>query len=152
MVSSKSQPSSSIRPCCGRTRPATKRNREDLPAPLGPVTRSASPAPTVKATPRKTSRPPLTQVRSEPTSRITCGLPARVHKDIGFPGSSPGSPFDWLPLLPGLEAEKTLISMPMSLASVDFLERHKKRPYKPSPPPPYQPALDSRPVTGKRFR
>jgi hypothetical protein len=38
------------------------------------------------------------------------------------------------------------------LASVDFLERHKKRPYKPSSRAPYQPALDSRPVTGKRFR
>src|SRR5207247_11334308 len=45
--------------------------------------------------------------------------------------------------LAGTGNEKTLISMPMSLASVDFLERHKKRPYKPSSRAPYQPALDS---------
>src|ERR1700720_4554402 len=38
-------------------------------------------------------------------------------------------------------------SMPMSLASVDFLERRKKRPYKPSSRAHYQPAQDSRPVT-----
>src|SRR5262249_57607742 len=36
-------------------------------------------------------------------------------------------------------------SMPMSLASVDFLERRKKRPYKPSSRAHYQPAQDSRP-------
>src|SRR5215469_2734871 len=42
-------------------------------------------------------------------------------------------------------------SMPMSLASVDFLERRKKRPYKPSSRAHYQPAQDSRPVTGEAF-
>jgi hypothetical protein len=42
--------------------------------------------------------------------------------------------------------------MPMSLASVDFLERRKKRPYKPSSRAHYQPAQDSRPVTGEHFR
>src|SRR5438105_10527957 len=41
--------------------------------------------------------------------------------------------------------------MPMSLASVDFLERRKKRPYKPSSRAHYQPAQDSRPVTGGAF-
>src|SRR5262249_35936406 len=40
-------------------------SREDLPAPLGPVTSSASPGPTTKLTSRKTSRPPLTQARSD---------------------------------------------------------------------------------------
>src|SRR6201982_4176730 len=39
--------------------------------------------------------------------------------------------------------------MPMSLASVDFLERRKKRPYKPSSRAHYHPAQDSRPVTGE---
>src|SRR5262249_34890328 len=43
-------------------------------------------------------------------------------------------------------------SMRMSLVSVDFLEWCKKRPYKPSSCAAYQPALDSRPVTRKRFR
>src|SRR5262249_24804276 len=42
-------------------------------------------------------------------------------------------------------------SMPMSLASVDFLERRKKKPYKPSSRAHYQPAQDSRPVTGEAF-
>src|SRR5262249_28675168 len=41
--------------------------------------------------------------------------------------------------------------MPMSLASVDFLERRKKRPYKPSSRAHYQPAQDSRPATGEAF-
>src|SRR5262249_43943257 len=40
-------------------------------------------------------------------------------------------------------------SMPMSLASVDFLEWRKKRPYKPSSRADYQPALGSRPGTGE---
>src|SRR5262249_61562312 len=58
-------------PARGRRPPATMRSREDLPAPLGPVTRSASPVPTLKLSPRKTSRPPLTQARFDPRSRIT---------------------------------------------------------------------------------
>src|SRR5262249_1115705 len=39
-------------------------------------------------------------------------------------------------------------SMPMSLASADFLEWRKKSPYKPSSRADYQPALGSRPGTG----
>src|SRR5262249_6580372 len=49
-------------------------------------------------------------------------------------------------------SEKIPDSMPMLLASVDFLEWRKKRPYKPSSRAHYQPALDSRPGTGRRFR
>ena len=40
----------------------------------------------------------------------------------------------------------------MLLTSVDFLERRKKRPYKPSSRAHYQPARSSRPTTRKRFR
>src|SRR5262249_50089436 len=65
-----------------------------------------------------------------------------------FPASAP-------PLtapLAGRASGKNRDSMPMLLASVDFLEWHKKRPYKPSSRPPYQPALDARPVPGRPFR
>src|SRR5439155_18169618 len=79
MVSSRSPPSSFSRPCCGRSKPATRRSRDDLPEPLGPVTSSASPAQTVKPTPLKTCRPPLTQVRSDPTSSIM-GQPPRSEE------------------------------------------------------------------------
>ena len=58
------RPSSSSRPPAARTRPAIMRSSEDLPAPLRPVTTSASPPATENPSPAKTSRPPRTQARS----------------------------------------------------------------------------------------
>src|SRR5262249_37669531 len=119
MVSSESPPSRVSCPSVGRTKPPIRRNRDDLPTPLGPVTTSASPAPTAKLSFRNTWRPPRTQARSVAESLR-----------IGFTGFIRGTD----PKLP-----------PILLTSVDFLERRKKRPYKPSRRAPYQPARCSRP-------
>ena len=71
MVRSGSPPASASRPPAIRTRPAIMRSSDDLPAPLRPVTSSASPAGDreIRA-PENTSRPPRTQARSLASSRI----------------------------------------------------------------------------------
>src|SRR5258706_468047 len=51
-------------------RPAIRRNRELLPAPLGPVKISAPPATIEKPTPQNTRRPPRMQAKSWPDSFI----------------------------------------------------------------------------------
>src|SRR5262249_3260676 len=129
MLSPRSPPSSLSRPCCGRSKPATRRSRDDLPAPLGPTTSNASPAPTVKPTPLKTCRPPRTQVRSDPTSRIMERTPGGRR-------------------LLARQPEKTLIPCACRWRASIFWNGAKKDPISPSSRAPYQPALDSRPVTG----
>ena len=52
------------------TSPAIIRSSDDFPAPLGPTRVRARPADSANDSPEKTCRPPRTQVRSEPTSRI----------------------------------------------------------------------------------
>src|SRR5215831_8228836 len=140
MVSSRSRPSSSSRPCCGRRRPATRRSKEDLPTPLGPVTSSASPAPTVKLKARKTCRPPLTQARSDPTSRITCRPPARVVAEAIIPAAiQPPSDLHWPRLWSGQGAEKSLILCPCRWQVSIFWNGAKKDPISHRPAPTINP-------------
>src|SRR5215471_1634111 len=70
MVSSSLPPASESVPALHAASPTTRRNSDDLPAPLGPSTTSASPASMVKLSPEKTWRPPRKQARSDPERRI----------------------------------------------------------------------------------
>src|SRR5262245_57101200 len=122
MVSSESAPARVSSPAAGCTSPAIRRNNEDLPAPLGPVTTSASPAPTAKPRPEKTCRPPRMQARSDAVSRI--GSPSsRSRRSLIFgPDGGPSV---------GPAGCKIGNFLPMLLARVDYLEPRQKRPYKP---------------------
>src|SRR5258708_32775333 len=111
--------------------PATKRSREDLPTPLGPVTSSASPAPTVKLKPRKTSRPPLMQARSDPTSRITYRPPAPVVVEATTFAATP--PLDDVrrPRFgSGQRAEKSLSQSPRPAQATSSWIASKQMPYR----------------------
>src|SRR5262245_52931557 len=150
MVSSRSRPSSSSRPCCGRRRPATRRSKEDLPTPLGPVTSSASPAPTVKLKARKACRPPLTQARSDPTSRITCRPPARVVAEAIIPAAiQPPSDLHWPRLWSGQGAEKSLILCPCRWQASIFWNGAKKDPISHRPAPTINARWTRDPGTGE---
>src|SRR5262249_6572461 len=152
MVSSKSRPSSSSRPCCGRTRPATRRSSEDLPTPLGPVTSRASPGPTVKLKPRKTSRPPLTQARSVPASRITCRPPARVVVEAtNLAAIPPPGELYWPRVGSRQGAEKSLILCPCRWQASIFWNGAKKDPISHRPAPTINPRRTRDRVTGEAF-
>ena len=119
----------SSRPAASRTRPATSRSSEDLPAPFGPLTSRASPAPTAKLRPENTCRPPRTQARSEASSRVgrrfariraSCRRRAAAARRAGpKPATGPWKSRHFRRIL---------------LTRIDFLEQHKKRPYKPVHP------------------
>src|SRR6202163_1374482 len=138
MVSSGSPPSRRRAPPERGTNPATSRNREDLPTPLGPTTTRASPPPTVKLRPEKTWRPPRKQARSDPKRRIRSSPPpapipaARDRKRKNHVGKSASAGLHCPGGLPGRPL--TARHLPaMALKSVDYLEHRKKRTYKPEP-------------------
>src|SRR5260370_11632216 len=66
------------------SRPATSRSSEVLPAPLAPVTASASPEEVSKSRPENTSRPPRTHLTSRPESRILL-----LHSPLESIGTTP---------------------------------------------------------------
>src|SRR5688500_11616051 len=70
MVSSGSPPSIVTAPASARTKPAIRRNKDDLPAPLRPVIRRVSPPEMAKVTPENTSRPARRHTRADASSRI----------------------------------------------------------------------------------
>src|SRR5207248_11582417 len=121
-------------------KPATRRSRDDLPEPLGPVTSSASPAQTVKPTPLKTCRPPLTQVRSDPTSSIMGQPPACLHDPVALPR------LRWLgparPLL-ARQSEKTVIPCACLWRASIFWNGAKQDPISHRPAPPINPRWPS---------
>ena len=111
-----------------RTRPATSRSSDDLPAPFGPLTSRASPAPNAKLRPANTLRPPRTQARSVARSRVgrrigriraSCAPIGRSRSLPGRPKA--GRPVPWKPR----HFQRIL------LMRIDFLEPREKSPYKP---------------------
>ena len=79
-VASGSPPSSASRPPASRTRPATSRSSDDLPAPFGPVTSSASPAPTAKLRPGK--HPPAAPDAGQVGGQKPHRPPNRLHQGL----------------------------------------------------------------------
>src|SRR5699024_1044351 len=73
-------PSRPMVPALGRSRPATRRSRVDLPQPEGPITATISPARSSRSSSRSTScRPwPAANVRATASRRTACGAAARA--------------------------------------------------------------------------
>src|SRR5260370_34720903 len=135
MLTSGSPPSSDGAPPVCATSPATSRNKEDLPTPLGPSTTKASPAPTVKPSPVKTWRPPRKQARSDPKRRIR----------------SPPATSGPIPQFASTRDTFRYELRNLRTASVDYLEHCKKRTYKPEPSGPIL-AQPSRKIAAGDYR
>src|SRR5687768_9937713 len=82
-------------PAAGRPSPARRRRRLDLPLPLGPVRRSASPALSASETPLNTSRSPRRQARSRHSGRSDEDVMPALLFSVIPTGASPLGLAEW---------------------------------------------------------
>src|SRR5262249_14994367 len=90
----------------------------------------------LKLSPRKTSRPPLTQARFDPRSRITGRPPTNGPGCSGSNGISRRQHPHRRRLLPDAQAEKTVILCPCCWQASIFWNGTKKDPISHRPAPP----------------